>query len=80
MTMFYVDSVYTDTREVASNAVDAGTAYENIVKAIQNARTAADMAMQAADEAAIDVSTFRLQTKLLLTCIDKKRTHESLLK
>ncbi|XP_053393780.1 laminin subunit alpha-like isoform X2 [Mercenaria mercenaria] len=49
-----LENVYTDTREVAANAVTAGTAYENIVKAISNAKLAADMAMQAADEAALN--------------------------
>lgn len=48
--------MYTDTREVAANAVQAGTAYENIVKAINNAKLAAEMAMDAADKAAINVS------------------------
>jgi hypothetical protein len=55
----YVDRTYTDTRHVSANAVKAGTAYENIVKAINNARLAADKAIQAADEAVINVSTVR---------------------
>jgi hypothetical protein len=44
-----------DTREVASNAVTAGRAYENIVKAIDDAQQAADKALDAADSAATDV-------------------------
>ena len=47
--------MYTDTREIASSAVAAGTAYENIVNAIEEAELAADMALQAAESAKMKV-------------------------
>ena len=43
--------MYTDTRDIASNALAAGTAYENIVEAIGNAEKASKMAVEAAESA-----------------------------
>ena len=53
---FHYFSVYTDTRQVAANAVDAGKAYENIVKAIDAAHEAAKTAVEAAESAKMKVN------------------------
>ncbi|XP_052778102.1 laminin subunit alpha-like [Mya arenaria] len=49
-----LETVYTDTRAIASNAVAAGRAYENIVKAINDASDAANVTFDNADSAAVD--------------------------
>jgi hypothetical protein len=52
----YVCRMYTDTREVASNAVAAAEAYKDIVGAIASAHDAAQEALQAAEDAFTKVS------------------------
>ena len=47
--------MYTDTRDIATNAVSAGKAYENIVNAIEDAHDAAETAIRAAESAQIKV-------------------------
>ena len=62
----YYFSVYTDTRQVAANAVDAGKAYENIVKAIDAAHEAAKTAVEAAESAKMKVNICRYSPKVKL--------------
>ena len=47
--------MYTDTRDIAANAVNAGKAYENIVNAIDDAHDAAETAVRAAESAKMKV-------------------------
>ena len=60
--------MYTDTRDIAANAVNAGKAYENIVNAIDDAHDAAETAVRAAESAKMKVRPkFAILLHLLVT-------------
>ena len=55
---FVLNSVYTDTRETASNALKAAKAYQDIKMAIIDAYNASRMAVESAEDALGKVNNF----------------------
>lgn len=53
---FFWCSIYTDTRETSANALNAASAFQGIVDAIDDANNASRVALEAADKAQGKVS------------------------
>lgn len=58
--MFF--SIYTDTREISANALNAASAFQGIVDAIEDANNASSVALDAANEALGKVSVLIIAT------------------
>lgn len=56
--IFFWCSIYTDTRETSANALNAASAFQGIVDAIDDANNASRVALEAANEAQGKVSVY----------------------